>query len=1792
MKLKQREQEKKQEKIKGINGWDNELSESDYEGDNSSDQEQMFAKKKKNKKPYINQERMKNIQESEPSLNQDITLQEAMDDSNQQDSKCQSEQQKERSNHRQQKNSSDYSQYSNQNKSSDQQNTHQEQQSHQQNYRKTSYNKSENQRQISNENTGERKNSYNRNRQQYQKNSKNNYERKNYNNDRNYNQENDDEAINDYENEFDELERKNNQRHPQQGQRSHESHNKNPHYNNNQQQQQNYKKQYNNSKGNYRRSSNEQNKYQKDRNFNNNGRYIKNYNNNEDEDENQKGYNQGSRQNQNQNKKPNNYRNNYERDYNNDRKRDFQQSNVKYVQSNYQYSLDYSNINYLIPCNQETKQIITDNSVDLGQPFKQDNSYIDINSIECSFYTLNQNYTFDVYLVYFDEQTDFVCDLQLFNFYGSFCDDSILFNILFTTLQVSSSDYSSLVVGKDDMDRNLILDENFNFYLQDIQQVKAYNLKFYQSTLLSIYFHTMDNIYFEKMQFVNITDAVSSFVQIYGAQDLYLKNVLFENNYQIESKATRTFLKIQDINNFTVEEGQVLNNNGAGGGIFSIKQVSNQITFDQLQVINCQSIFQGGAFYIYDAEDIKISNSDFNNNTLEINEQLEVFQKLSEQNSISSINSLESLDFNSNGGAIFLQQIQSIKISDSTFQNNYAPYKGGAISIKDNFNLTVDNCNFDNNTNYFYSSLDRAKKIYSEVVLSQGGSIYYYQKDNEFQLQNQNYNIYVNITNTKFKNGISSSGAGMMILNSLQNQNKQQQIILKLDNLNFSNNLADLGPSLRILGQFSNIQDDFYKKFPDIVYNGNEGQLDDTNVYFNYYYNEYPPYLDDQIYDYNVCLKGFYQNDRKQVQCDTCPEFCDCPGGYANFYPLEGYWRKDSLSELIFQCFLDNEGHQLCQGNDICHEGYQGIKCQNCDLKDGFRKGTNEICQKCSEGGKKGWYLFFVFIMILLIIGIFIYMVNLRTRALIIQKILRTLFDYSINELSNVSGIIKIFIVYQSFNVILTTDTNYITRSDHEFKSFFGNPQKIMMKAISCFIEIQSQDDYQKVVNLSFIYTQLIFLGITLSIFVYEISLYFFGIIKEKSTLLAYLFNSALIIQFYFHPGNFFYSIRFLLCDDTGGVTYTVADSNINCSGEYFRRSVMPFHLLFLLVVGFIAPVSYGLIVINSQKEIFRSYDTQISTVLLVIDRILTIGYLLYTVYLILKDQEQFWLIQLQKLPFVGKFYKKKLKNMMKAKMIWKGIRKSLNKTSRQHKNRNDLSQYKHDFLYNIKKYFNPSIQIIKIQNLNKKNKLSILQHHEKQIPNSSSMMPQASINNKNLSQSFLPHSISPQQIKFNSNPALLGFSAINLINSELKQSRFTDEKEPNSGNNTSMKIIQQKTIERKNTDDQNKSIIKQSQAVNFNQNSSYHITEEIDSSSQSDQRFMEFNAINNQSKSFIRQCNGDDNQEVQFSVFQDQINSKVYLKNQNDDPEHNKKFQTYDFENYNNNYRDEVLSQNQQDTTNIQNDSSQQIQQKQQNENNIINLSENKTKVKNNNDLYLRPSKKSQYGQILANGSDQNKKSEENTLIIQKNQSNNDDNSQKINQNDQNSKINQFLNPLKQVADPKIGQDQNGDKNKTNILGEENKKQSRANMFKNMLTKTKVYIPEKYSAIPHYQKIEKKDPHDYQLRGKEELMQEWETNPPNNINITFIFQQYNDAAYEVSDRNRRVSCDFDIGSLGLSKLQKDRMKILLGPRYKGKDQVRISVEQYPEMEQNYVKLTDMLKQAYWESKRAPLNKY
>jgi len=126
------------------------------------------------------------------------------------------------------------------------------------------------------------------------------------------------------------------------------------------------------------------------------------------------------------------------------------------------------------------------------------------------------------------------------------------------------------------------------------------------------------------------------------------------------------------------------------------------------------------------------------------------------------------------------------------------------------------------------------------------------------------------------------------------------------------------------------------------------------------------------------------------------------------------------------------------------------------------------------------------------------------------------------------------------------------------------------------------------------------------------------------------------------------------------------------------------------------------------------------------------------------------------------------------------------------------------------------------------------------------------------------------------------------------------------------------------------------------------------------------------------------------------------------------------------------------------------------------------------------------------------------------------------------------------------------------------------------------------YPVIPPWLETFNKDPFDYKLRSRDDIIAEQEVSPPD-FPIRVIVQDYPaDANYETADRSRKMQIELNMRDMNLTKLQRKRLIFLLGPRYKDSDIFKLTADMYATQEENLAKVLEIARELFWEAKRAP----
>ncbi len=135
---------------------------------------------------------------------------------------------------------------------------------------------------------------------------------------------------------------------------------------------------------------------------------------------------------------------------------------------------------------------------------------------------------------------------------------------------------------------------------------------------------------------------------------------------------------------------------------------------------------------------------------------------------------------------------------------------------------------------------------------------------------------------------------------------------------------------------------------------------------------------------------------------------------------------------------------------------------------------------------------------------------------------------------------------------------------------------------------------------------------------------------------------------------------------------------------------------------------------------------------------------------------------------------------------------------------------------------------------------------------------------------------------------------------------------------------------------------------------------------------------------------------------------------------------------------------------------------------------------------------------------------------------------------------------------------------------------------------KARSKVIEKYEALPAWGNVTPKDPFDYPLRSRENIREYQELNPPN-FPVEVDFKIMMGATPTNDSKGRTIRLIVKVKDMKLTPKQKARMIFLLGDRYKPKeDLIKIKVDSFQKVEENYMRGLEILKELYLETIRAP----
>ncbi|KRX10047.1 Pectin lyase fold/virulence factor [Pseudocohnilembus persalinus] len=336
--------------------------------------------------------------------------------------------------------------------------------------------------------------------------------------------------------------------------------------------------------------------------------------------------------------------------------------------------------------------------------------------------------------------------------------------------------------------------------------------------------------------------------------------------------------------------------------------------------------FQAGAIYGSENKEIYLNNCIISDNSAQYGGGLylsNMEKVLIEENTVIKNNQCQMADQNesdnSHSGGAYLKEIQYFQMSKSIFFNNSATLQGAGLCLVDLQYIQIIDTSFKENLLSFDKSLEQNDKG-DTIILSKGGAIF---------MVNESVRSTIEFSQLKFESNSASSGSSICFFQFIESGIK----IEKFQNIQIQNEFADIGA----IRYFGNYEPEIVNQLQDNIKEGsNNFVILDQVVYFDYYTNE--KIKTKSSLDFDLCLEGTFLKQGGGQKCSKCQDNGVCLGGYRGNYPKEEYWRSNLTSFNYIQC---EDNPENCLGFDKCKEGYNGVLCQQCDIKNGYNQNRN-----------------------------------------------------------------------------------------------------------------------------------------------------------------------------------------------------------------------------------------------------------------------------------------------------------------------------------------------------------------------------------------------------------------------------------------------------------------------------------------------------------------------------------------------------------------------------------------------------------------------------------------------------------------------------------------------------------------------------------------------------------------------------------------------------------------------------------------------------------------------------------
>ncbi|CDW88778.1 UNKNOWN [Stylonychia lemnae] len=337
-----------------------------------------------------------------------------------------------------------------------------------------------------------------------------------------------------------------------------------------------------------------------------------------------------------------------------------------------------------------------------------------------------------------------------------------------------------------------------------------------------------------------------------------------------------------------------------------------------------------------------------------------------------------------------------------------------------------------------------------------------------------------------------------------------------------------------------------------------------------------------------VCEAGSYSLKQNSSQCQQCPQFADCPGGY-QIVVFSGYWRKDQNSSEIYKCLAK----EACVGGTypqnyskskdyfplcifflnyalIGAYGYCGNLCDRC-INNNQIHYSREGVSKCAQCPDK-------VVNMLLLQGIF-----LAIMLYLLFLIRTNLKENANHETSAIMRILTNFLqILTSTNMIDLQWPESLTNFYKIFSQLGESSDRLL--SFDCFL----QNTLLANESNSFVYIKALMMSVMplLIIFIYFLIMLIAVVNKGlgKKALARWIIATSVVTIYFLHPQVTKYVLGLFFCQKIHDKFYLQQDMQVECWTDDHMKNLLLIGVPFMLLWVILAPI-VGFLILKRNKS-------------------------------------------------------------------------------------------------------------------------------------------------------------------------------------------------------------------------------------------------------------------------------------------------------------------------------------------------------------------------------------------------------------------------------------------------------------------------------------------------------------------------------------------------------------------------------------------------------------------------------